>query len=522
MIMKRIKIFLVAIYCCFSNLLAGNIENTDYVQILIYGQSLGMGWEAPRAITTEAVEGNFMLGDSPLMRGWYATSQPLKPLVATVWDNGGEQPIVSCVNTFSELYRQNIKTDQKFIGMIGGEGGQTIEKLSKECTNNGYYYSSFVKILNSTLGTLKTGETVSCPAIIYMQGEFNCSFDGWNKNQGLTPGTDGTIDKDEYKRLLLILKNNMQSEIMEKYKQSQKPLFFIHQASGLYIKDKEMPITMAQYEFAEENEDVIMLNPHYALPDYYGGHLSTNGYRWFGDMTGKILYDVLVEDKTYNPVYPEKISVDGKVITIDCNVPQPPLVLDTWTTNKATYFGFSVYNNNSITIISNIEIKDGNKIVITANKDLTGTDIEIVYSGSRTNGTGNIRDSYEQTSKYTYFDDSADAKKETYTPTDQNGNKIYNKPYPMYNWMKGFYYKISGGSSLESLQQSKHLNVYPNPTNGIVNIENKDVNEVVSFFDNSGRLLKQIDESQTNISTFERGVYFVRGGEQIIKLIKND
>lgn len=520
--MKKIKIFLLAVSACFLNITASNIENTDYVQILIYGQSLGMGWEATRAITTEPIDGNYMLGDSPLMRGWFSSSQQLKPLKATMWESGGEQPIVSCVNVFSELYRKNVNASQKFIGMIGGEGGQTIEKLSKECTNNGYYDSSFMKILNSTLGAIKTGETVSCPAIVYVQGEFNCSFDGWNKNQGLTPGTDGTVDKDEYKRLLMILKNNMQADIMQKYGQSKKPLFFIHQASGLYIKDKDMPITMAQLEFAQENDDVFMINPHYGMPDYYGGHLSTNGYRWFGESIAKVLYDTLVEEEPYSPTYPKNFTIEGNTITIDYHVPQPPLVIDTWTTGKVSYSGFSVYNNNSITILKSVEVKDGNKVVIVANKDLTGTDVEIVYAGSRVNGTGNIRDSYNQyTSKYTYFDDSADEKKESNTSTDEQGNPIYGKPYPMYNWSVGFYHKQAAGSSLESSQQHKGITIYPNPTRGVVNVMNKTEDGLISLFDNAGRLLKQTAESKFDISEFADGTYLVKVGEQTIKLVKN-
>lgn len=97
-----------------------SLENTDYVQILIYGQSLGMGWEAPRAITTDPIDGNYMLGDSPLVM--YNNQQTvLTPLVATVWKNGGEQPIVSCVNVFSDLYRKNVNANTKFIAMTEGD-----------------------------------------------------------------------------------------------------------------------------------------------------------------------------------------------------------------------------------------------------------------------------------------------------------------------------------------------------------------------------------------------------------------
>jgi len=518
--MKELR-FLFVLFICFISRIcsANNIENTDYIQIIIYGQSLSMGWEAPRAITTNAIEGNYMLDNSPLMRGWLPTPTILNPLVASTWDNGGEQPIVSCVNVFSDLYRQNINPDQKFIGMTAGEGGQTIEKLSKECTNNGYYATSFLKTLNGTLSALKTGETVSCPAIVYMQGEFNCNELGWYQNQGLSPGTNGTIDKNEYKRLLLILKNNMQNDIMQKYGQSKKPLFFIYQTSGIYVKDKDMPVTMAQYEFAQENDDVVMLNPHYALPDYAGGHLSTNGYRWYGEIIGNILYDVVVENKTYTPIYPTNFTLDGNKLTIDFHVPQPPLVLDTWTNSKATYYGFSVYNNSSITLLQGVEVVDGNKVVLTANKDLSGKEIEIVYGGSKTNGTGNLCDSYNRISKYTYFNDSSDTKKESYTPTDKDGVKIYGRNYPMQNWSIGFYHKFNSfESAIAEIQSDKVIKMWPNPTTGIVNIKND--NQFVSIFNFTGELLIQSKSNQLDISSFSNGIYFIKTGSTVSKLIK--
>lgn len=431
--------------------LKGAIEDTDYLQILIYGQSLGMGWEAPMAITTEPLEGNYMVGNNVLMK-YNNNSTTLSPLVATQWANGGEQPIVSCVNSFSKRYRENVKASQKFIAMTGGEGGQTIETLSKECTNHGYggslYSQTFIKTLNNTSTSIGEDKTVSCPAIIYMQGEFNCNQKDFYQNKGLTKGTDGTTDKDTYKALLLKLKNNMQADVMEKYGQKEKPLFFIYQTSGGYLRKKEMSIAMAQFEFAMENDDVVMLNPHYGMSDYGGGHLSTNGYRWFGEVTGNILYDVLVDKKQYKPVYPINFSKTDKTITIDFHVPAPPLQFDTWTTPKVLNYGFMAYNNGSSVIIRNIEVKD-TQVVITTSTTLSDN-LEVIYAGNFLSGTGNLCDSYTTHSMYTYFDDSSNSKKESYTPKTKNGESIYGKEYPMQNWSVGFYHNFASSSGISA------------------------------------------------------------------------
>jgi hypothetical protein len=492
------------------------IEDTEYIQIILYGQSLGMGWECPVAITTEPVNGNYMLGDNVLMK--YSNQAVLTPLVATKWSSGGEQPIVSCVNSFSKMYRENVNADQKFIAMIGGEGGQTIERLSKECTNGGFYTSTFTKILNNTVTALNGTATVSCPAIIYMQGEYNCDNSSWYGGRGMTPGTDGTTDKDTYKALLVQLKNNMQADIMQKYGQTKKPLFFIYQTSGSYIRKKEVSIAMAQYEFATENDDVIMLNPHYALPDYGGGHLSTNGYRWFGELAAQTLYDVLVQEQTFMPVSPETFSVSDNVITIKYHVPSPPLVLDTWTNRKIPSFGFSVYSDDAAVSISTIEVTDNDKVVLTCASTL-GQKVEVTYAG-KSMGTGNLRDSRERQSMYTYFDDSADSKKENYTPQNQSGTKLYGSHYPLYNWSVGFYHEInSSASGLQFQHADNTLNIYPNPVQNTLVLETKNHGKI-SIYDSTGRLTLISESNIINVSTLVSGVYFVKAKNGIAKFIK--
>lgn len=416
-------------------------DATEFVQIILYGQSLGMGWECKRAITTTPLDGNYMVGNNVIMQ-YNDGSTVLNPLIATRWKSGAEQPIVSCVNAFSEAYRKEINANQKFIGMTGGQGGQTVERLSKECTNEGFYTSTFEKILDNTLAATE-GKTVSCPAILYMQGEYNSSKNG-AKGKGLTPGTNGTQDKDEYKAYLLKLKNNMQADIMSKYNQSEKPLFFVYQTSGKYVEIKEMPIVMAQIELAEEHDDVILLNPHYAMPDYNRGHLSTNGYRWFGEYMAKALTDVLINEKPYETLSPKKFSVKGDKIKIKYNTPVPPLLLDTLLTPSQTNYGFCVYKDDELQTISQVEVTNSTTVEISCTEPLKGK-IEVVYAGSKTNGSGNLRDSDPTASMYTYYDDSADKKKENYTPVVLNST-IYGKSYGLQNWSDQFYRIIQEAS----------------------------------------------------------------------------
>jgi hypothetical protein len=481
-----------------------------------------MGWESPQVITTEPVEGNYMLANSPLMKG-NSLSAVLNPLRAVKWSSGGEQPIVGCVNSFSGMYREEVNENMRFIGMTGGEGGQTIEKLSKECTNDGYYESTFIKILDNTVAALEpSGSRVTCPAIVYMQGEYNCNTPANYTGKGLTPGSNGTVDKDEYKSLLLTLKNNMQADIMAKYGQSEKPLFFIYQTSGKYIAMYEMNIATAQYEFAKENEDVIMLNPHYALPDYSGGHLSTNGYRWYGEIIGKILYDVLVEEKDYQSLHPQNFTVEGSTLTIEYYVPVPPLVLDTWTTPPVSNYGFCVYKKGQRTtnLVNSVEIVEGTKVRLSCSQQLD-EGIEVVYAGKPTSGTGNLCDSHNFTSMYTYFDDRGASLQETYTPTDEAGGSLYGKHYPMQNWSVSFYQSIAKvTTAMDGALPGNQPQIYFDRENRLLYVSGEvglDTN--ITVFDGSGRQILSSRKRTVDLSVLPAGILIAKMNGIALKLM---
>lgn len=413
----------------------------DYQHIIFYGQSLAMGWEAADAITTQSMDGNLMLGTNPNFK--YAEENNLfKALIANKWANGGEQPIVAAINAFSYKYRTEVKRGKKFIGTTSGEGGQSIELLSKEFAGeNNLYSATFISALNNAKDIVdREKSTIVCPAIIYMQGEFN--YDGLNRGLGFD-GKDAVINKDEYKALLVKLKKNMQDDIVRIYGQKEKPKFFIYQTSGNYIRNREMTINMAQLEFAKENDDVVLLNPAYFASDYAAGHLSTNGYRWYGEIIAKSLYKELLKSEDSEPVYPTSYDVSGNSISIKFHVPNLPLVLDTWTNQAVQNFGFAVFKDDKDVRISKVEV-DQDKVLITTAESLSGK-IQITYSGQSRNGNGNLRDSEYFPSYYSYFDDSRAAVQESYTPTKSktSSEKLYGFSYPLQNWCVPFYYTVN-------------------------------------------------------------------------------
>lgn len=418
-----------------------DIGETDYSQIILYGQSLSMGWQAPEVITTDPVRNTFMVGNSPMINHGNDGSLTINPLKAVKWASGGEQPVVAMTNAFAKIYHRFVNPHQKFIGTNCGEGGRSIERLMKQCTNGtNYYTTEFLDCINRTKSACDAAQSsVSCPAIVYMQGEYNYVS---RTGAGLTTGTDATNDKEQYKAYLLQLKKDMQADIIATYGQTKPPLFFLYQVAGNYINNKEMTINMAQVEFAQENEDVILLNSTYGMPDYNGGHLSTNGYRWYGELVAKQMAQVLVKGVAARPVELEELQVESNRVTMCFYVPVPPLVFDTHTKEAVADNGFRLYCNGSEVAITGMEIR-GNRVTLTAAKSLSGT-VELTYGGEGRNGSGNLRDSDGCLSLYRYYDDrqTSPDQRESFTPTDIQGTPLYGRHYPLYNWCNQFYRKL--------------------------------------------------------------------------------
>jgi len=63
------------------------------------------------------------------------------------------------------------------------------------------------------------------------------------------------------------------------------------------------------------------------------------------------------------------------------------------------------------------------------------------------------------------------------------------------------------------------LKVYPNPTQGMVYVENADGQEI-ELYNSLGKLLERTEESSIDLSVYPKGVYLLRVGENTVKVVK--
>lgn len=441
------------------SVVAGVIEGEehDYTHYIIYGQSLSTGHDSDPLSTTN-VAGNYMLGDRVWVNNGNATLNDLNPLVATLTAGPqAEAPIHGMVNHLRNkipLVAGDGGKENRFLATSAGTSGKPIEELSKEYlgTNNYLYANYEAAIKKGKSMALRRGSTITCPAIVFMQGEWNYQQYGFALDGVTLP----TNKKDEYKALMLTLKDNMQADVKAEYGQEEAPIFYTYQVGVQYTKGYSLEIGMAQLEAANENDDIICVGPVYQMTDN-GGHLDANGYRWYGEMIGKVIYKTQVLGEKFSPLQPmtiSRVADNPKQVLVKYQVPKPPLVLDTKTLLEMPNYGFNLYLNDSRKNITSVEVTgdDNNYILITSDTDLTGK-IAISYAGEAATltgynlrGHGNVRDSDDYEAFFEYEEKTWTKPTTSGEPKDEDGNIIYGKKYPLYNFSVSYYYEVPAGN----------------------------------------------------------------------------
>jgi len=437
----------------------------DYEHLILYGQSLSTGQQSWPPLSTKALDGNFMIGTQVWSNYNNPATDKLMPLLADVAAIDTNKPKTRASQTTAECpivataNHLQMKAPGRFhfIATSCGTGGQTIEQLSKEHFSPARYRD----FSNALDYASKISASMHCPAVFWMQGEYNY---GPGSN-GLTRGAPSVTDKSGYKELLLKLKDNMQADIMEKYHQPDKPLFITYQVGAGYTRGSEVAIGMAQLEASNENPDVICAGPVYPVTNR-GGHRDPNGYRWYGEMLGKVYYKTKVLGETFKPLQPLQISRGSSpnTLAIKFLVPQPPLVLDDKLVPPTNSSGFAVLNDGVKIEIKSVTVSGNDTVELACASELNGV-VEVTYAGSEVRGQGNLRDSDAYAAFYNYLDlDAKDSQghfiyerdpaeptlRPAYEPRDDSG-VIYDKPYPLYNFCVAFYYKLGKGDSSYSV-----------------------------------------------------------------------
>lgn len=418
------------------------IGKTDYAVILMYGQSLSIGQESAAGFDDGPIDGCYMLPD-----GVHATSGdslvPLNTGRLPIVDGimyAQQDPVVSAVKAFVNLYHKAHPedTNTKFIACSLGVGGRSLVLFADENRYSWASTSYMTERVIPCLTALKAiadseGKTISLCSLIWCQGEtdysssyINDTYAQWFARKASNFG--GSLDA--YKQGLHDLYDDIYAHAQSIFGASNQvapPPFFAYALGGGWIGNAFLTINRATYELADELDTMWIVAPNYPVPDYNGGHLAMNGYRWYGEYIAKAMYYALIKKVDWNPLQPTSVGlVNGNIeVSFDRAV-----MFDTYTNDECPYYGFVIRQGTASQLnnakgagsseynvaISSITLSDdGKKITIVPGTALTADCVEVVYAGNvgtysarHFQGSGNIRDYDKWLSLYKYKTDDGD------------------------------------------------------------------------------------------------------------------
>lgn len=473
-----------------------------FQHFIIYGQSLSDGTQSYPSLSTENIAGNYMIGKQAWINKCNYNLNQLSPLrssmdfydvfsnyftVNTGTSQNCETPIVGTVNHL----QRKLTSKVAMIATSCGTGGKTIEQLAVGSS----YYNDYLTTLHSMDTIMKYHNiSVSCPALFWMQGEYNY----WTR-------AGATNDKTAYKSLMINLKNNMQNDAKLAYNQDTLPIFVTYQVGCQYINNFEQTISMAQLEAANENKDIICAGAVYSMPDR-NGHLDPNGYRWYGEMLAKAYYKTAILKQPFKPLQPKRfVKESSNTIRIDFLVPEPPLVFDLTIMPTKPNMGFEVRDNSILKTISSVTI-DGSSVRIVCSTPFTG-DVEVAYAGMANKGEGNLRDSDPYPSFDTYINlNKKDVNNQYVYPREPATaslspqfeiSSLFDKNYPMYNFCVHFYYKLPA-----TITEYEVPNLDGNATSLLSPHVNQNIYRVESVDKNNIRIVSRIGQHWKNLNIY--------------------
>ncbi|WOD13235.1 sialate O-acetylesterase [Pseudomonas sp. NyZ704] len=427
-----------------------------YNHVITYGQSLASSAEGWPALSVTQDYDNLMLGDStrsgatsggafiPVGGGAF---KPLKAVVQKHLEGQvlleqrqvarlgrqdqaeGEAVEVGALNMARSLYLRNLQKDADpahlFVASNAATSGRSVSQLLK-----GGDYDEYKRVIGavnqaSALADA-SNDSYAISAFFWLQGEYDYS----HSNGGMN-------DRQRYKKLMRQLRKDLnQDTAIAVAGQTLMPAFITYQTDAKHSrKDGTLAVGMAQWELAREEPNWFLAGPVYQYVDK-GGHLSANGYRWFGQMLGKVFHRVVVERRQWQPLAPRRATVSGRYVYIDFHVPHPPLAFEqAYIGHEARDIenqGFKLYQDEVEIPIAAVEIVADTVVLITTKQPLAGTP-RVTYASYQVGGAGNLRDSdpMKAEARYRFFSDGS-------MRPEENIETLVDKPYPLQNWSIAF------------------------------------------------------------------------------------
>ena len=270
----------------------------------------------------------------------------------------------------------------------GGQGATAIANLSKGTLP----YQRFIENIQSAYETAQErGWDFIVPAICWMQGESDIV------------DYPSTI----YHDMLIQIWKDMNDDILQITHQKDSIPFICYQANSLgrAVDFKPEAYECRETEVPQTFVNLLQNNPRFWAngPTYPYScvnekiHIDAKGQQSMGMLAAQTALGIMKGSERFRGLIPVKTSFENSEVTIELNVPTPPLTLDTTQVRKANLYGFSVINQKNQDIAQNI-ILEGNTIKIHCSESPLNCRVryavngDYMKSGNLHGPRGNLRD----------------------------------------------------------------------------------------------------------------------------------
>lgn len=352
------------------------VPRYDLNHLLGTGQSLSVGAVGSPPLNTMQPYGNLMFSRGVIPGG--TGLDKLVPLIETT------------VETMSSGLANNIAKDHVALVSLHGVGGVAYAGLKKGTTP---YANGMAQVRAAK--ALAGGKTYAVRVVTNVHGE----SDHLNGNK-------------LYGDNLLQWQADYEADIKAITGQSGTiPMLHTQMSSWTKYGQATSLIPQAQLDASRRSGGkLILVGPKYTMAYVSDGvHLSNIGYRLMGEYYAKVYRRVILEGRTWSPLQPRTITRVDKTITIELDVPTPPLELDTVSVTDPGQYGFEVIDDVKPAKILSLALAGPTSVRITLVDPPSGKAMRVRYAytgtagaaaGARTGPRGNLRDSDNTPSAY--------------------------------------------------------------------------------------------------------------------------
>ena len=388
--MKQLTAYILLFASLLFTACQENFEHKTVVCIPVYGQSLALGEEAERMtdfdslaayadgrIVTENLDHKFGYFDNDPKKYWF------KKVVGYQ-----KRAYELSVYKMAEVLAKQFGKDTLICIFPGGQGATAIANLRKGTLP----CQRYIEIIQTAYETAQErGWDFIVPAICWMQGESDIVD---------YPSTN-------YHNMLTQIWKDMNDDILQVTLQKDSIPFICYQANSLgrAINFKAEKYECKETEVPQTFVDLLKESHHFwaSGPTYPYAcinekiHIDANGQQNIGLLAAQTALGIMRDSNRFRGLIPLNTTFCDNDVTIELNVPTPPLTLDTTQVRKANLYGFSVINQKNQDIAQNIILEE-NAIKIHCSESPINCRVryavngDYMKSGNQHGPRGNLRD----------------------------------------------------------------------------------------------------------------------------------